>query len=65
MATIEAHAPAHAHAGPKKPTGIRDWLSTVDHKKIGILYGATAIFFFLAGPNGSLRILSFHLTMGR
>ncbi|MHB1168445.1 MAG: cytochrome c oxidase subunit I [Longimicrobiales bacterium] len=56
MATIEAHAPAHAHAGPKKPTGIRDWLSTVDHKKIGILYGATAIFFFLVGGIEALLI---------
>ena len=46
MATTEAHV-AHAHA--HKPTGIRDWLTTVDHKKIGILYGVTALFFFVVG----------------
>ncbi|NLG61807.1 MAG: cytochrome ubiquinol oxidase subunit I, partial [Candidatus Cloacimonetes bacterium] len=56
MATIEAHAPAHAHAGPARPTGIRDWISTVDHKKIGILYGATALFFFLVGGIEALLI---------
>ncbi len=26
-----------------------DWLTTVDHKKIGILYGATALVFFVLG----------------
>ncbi|GMA49676.1 cytochrome c oxidase subunit 1 [Alicyclobacillus contaminans] len=26
---------------------IRDWVLTVDHKKIGIMYGVTSIFFFL------------------
>jgi len=56
MATIEAHAPAHAHAGPVRPTGIRDWLSTVDHKKIGILYGVTALFFFAVGGIEALLI---------
>ena len=24
---------------------IMDWLTTVDHKKIGIMYGAIALFF--------------------
>jgi cytochrome c oxidase subunit I len=28
---------------------IRDWVFTVDHKKIGIMYGVTALFFFLLG----------------
>jgi cytochrome c oxidase subunit 1 len=39
------HAPAHAH--PK--TGLWSWLTTVDHKRIGILYGATAFICFLLG----------------
>jgi cytochrome c oxidase subunit I len=54
----------------RRPTGItgwRSWITTVDHKKIGIMYGATALFFFalgglealliraqLAGPNGQV-----------
>ena len=39
-------APA-AHAHPQ--TGIWSWITTVDHKRIGILYGATAFIFFLLG----------------
>ncbi|MDO8614557.1 MAG: cytochrome c oxidase subunit I [Dehalococcoidia bacterium] len=47
--------------------GIWSWIATVDHKRIGIMYGVTAFFFFLAGgiealvirlqlatPNGSI-----------
>ena len=30
-------------------TGIWSWITTVDHKRIGILYGATAFLFFLIG----------------
>ncbi len=40
-----AHAPAHAH--PK--AGLWSWITTVDHKRIGILYGTTAFLFFLIG----------------
>jgi cytochrome c oxidase subunit 1 len=29
--------------------GLRSWLTTVDHKRIGVLYGASAIAFFLIG----------------
>ena len=39
------HAPAHAHG----KTGLWSWLTTVDHKRIGILYGATAFICFLLG----------------
>ena len=52
---------------PKATTGFWSWWTTIDHKKIGILYGATAIFFLvvggveallirlqLAGPDGSV-----------
>ena len=34
---------------PTNPTGIWSWISTVDHKKIGALYGVTAFLFFLVG----------------
>ncbi|KMM38801.1 cytochrome c oxidase subunit I [Guptibacillus hwajinpoensis] len=37
---------AHAY---KKKNPIWDWLTTVDHKKIGILYLASGAFFFLIG----------------
>ncbi|HBM55256.1 MAG TPA: cytochrome ubiquinol oxidase subunit I, partial [Acidimicrobiaceae bacterium] len=59
--------PLGAYSRPKGGGGWRDWVTTVDHKKIGILYGATALFFFgiggfeallirlqLATPNGTV-----------
>jgi cytochrome c oxidase subunit 1 len=35
---------------------IMDWLTTVDHKKIGIMYGAIALFFLLVGGLEALII---------
>ena len=67
MATsvLEHRAPAMPHTYSK--TGLWSWITTVDHKRIGILYGATAFLFFLIGgiealilrlqlmsPNGTL-----------
>ena len=37
-------------------TGIKSWLTTVDHKRIGILYGASALLFFLIGGCEALLI---------
>ena len=34
----------------------KDWVSTVDHKKIGIMYGVAAMFFFLLGGLEALLI---------
>ena len=34
---------------PVRPTGVWAWVTTVDHKKIGILYGVTAFVLFLIG----------------
>ena len=34
---------------PKTTTGFWSWITTVDHKKIGIMYGYTAFFFLLVG----------------
>ncbi|HEU5194249.1 MAG TPA: cytochrome c oxidase subunit I [Methylomirabilota bacterium] len=47
----EAHA-AHAPAA----TGLWSWITTVDHKRIGILYGVTALLFFLVGGVEALII---------
>lgn len=44
-----AHAHAHAHHKVKKYSGLMDWLTTVDHKKIGILYLLAGGLFFLLG----------------
>src|ERR687895_108116 len=43
----------------RRPTathGLASWLTTVDHKKIGILYGFTAFIFFLLGGIEALAI---------
>ena len=58
MATVEAtihHGHAH-HAPHKKYTGVMDWITTIDHKKIGILYGATALLFMVVGGLEALLI---------
>jgi cytochrome c oxidase subunit 1 len=41
---------------PTATTGFRSWFTTIDHKKIGILYGATAFVFFLVGGVEALLI---------
>ncbi len=55
MATTALDQP-HAHAAHAEKTGLWSWLTTVDHKRIGILYGATAFFFFLLGGLEALII---------
>ena len=37
-------------------TGWWSWVTSVDHKKIGILYGVTAFVFFLIGGIEALAI---------
>ncbi|MBI4609879.1 MAG: cbb3-type cytochrome c oxidase subunit I, partial [Candidatus Rokubacteria bacterium] len=37
-------------------TGVWSWITTVDHKRIGILYGVTAFAFFLVGGIEALLI---------
>ena len=34
---------------PVHPTGVWSWITTVDHKRIGILYGVTAFIMFITG----------------
>ncbi len=50
--TALPHAPAHVG----EPKGLWSWITTVDHKRIGILYGATAFLFFLMGGIEALII---------
>jgi cytochrome c oxidase subunit 1 len=45
-----------AHATHHKRSGLWDWLTTVDHKKIGILYLIAGGIFFLAGGLEALLI---------
>src|SRR5262245_53555835 len=48
------HAPALG--GVAAPSTVWSWLTTVDHKRIGILYGVTAFLFFLLGGVEALLI---------
>ena len=41
---------------PVHSTGWKSWLFTIDHKKLGIMYGAAALFFFLVGGLEALLI---------
>src|SRR6266700_7876681 len=50
------HAPAAALPGVTTTSRVLSWLTTVDHKRIGILYGATAFAFFLLGGIEALLI---------
>src|ERR1017187_6176181 len=56
----------HGHSAEPKPfllfrrptarTGLIAWLTTVDHKKIGVMYGMFALSFFLLGGIEALVI---------
>ncbi len=66
--TISSPAPSRTVLRrPQATTGFWSWFTTIDHKKIGLLYGMTALLFFvlggveallirlqLAGPNGTI-----------
>src|SRR5256885_5489350 len=41
---------------PRGETGFWSWFTTVDHKRIGILYGVTAFAFFVIGGIEALLI---------
>src|SRR5258707_1098127 len=64
-ATAKSPVIGHEHAAPARPgllyrptqkTGLMSWLTTVDHKRIGFLYGISALFFFLVGGVEALLI---------
>jgi cytochrome c oxidase subunit 1 len=53
-------ATSHAHNSEKnylnESSGIMSWLTTLDHKRIGIMYFVTVMFFFLMGGIMALLI---------
>ncbi|HWA84692.1 MAG TPA: cytochrome c oxidase subunit I [Opitutus sp.] len=64
-ATVKSHFIPHQPGAPAKSfvlwrptakTGLMSWLTTVDHKRIGFLYGAFALFFLLVGGVEALLI---------
>ncbi|MBI30968.1 MAG: hypothetical protein CL519_06575, partial [Actinobacteria bacterium] len=52
----DTSASTGAFARPTNATGWRAWVFTVDHKKIGIMYGVVAMFWFLWGGIEALLI---------
>ena len=36
-------------ARPVSPGGVMGWITTIDHKRIGVLYGTTAVVLFILG----------------
>jgi len=51
-----ARRPLGSFTRPKATSGWKSWLTTIDHKRIGILYGAAALFFFVIGGLEALLI---------
>ena len=57
MVTEPQAPPIPAHPAPTpRPSGIWSWVTTVDHKRIGIMYLFTTFFFFAAGGLRALVI---------
>jgi len=51
--------PASSSRGMRRPsalTGFWSWFTTVDHKKIGLMYGFSSFFFFVVGGIEALLI---------
>jgi cytochrome c oxidase subunit I len=46
----------HIRAEAAEYRGIWSWIATVDHKRIGIMYAVTALFFFIVGGIEALII---------
>ena len=46
----------HVLPRPQRETGIVSWLTTVDHKRIGLMYGGAAFLWFLIGGLEALLI---------
>jgi cytochrome c oxidase subunit I len=54
--SVPAERPGGLLRRPHATTGFWSWFTTIDHKKIGILYGITAFAFFLIGGVEALLI---------
>jgi cytochrome c oxidase subunit 1 len=54
--SIDAYAGPAPRPRPGIKTGLISWLTTVDHKRIAILYGVTALVLFMVGGFEALLI---------
>ena len=58
MASVSVAASRGVLRRPTAVTGFWSWFTTVDHKKIGIMYGLSAFVFFIVGGLEALVIRS-------
>jgi cytochrome c oxidase subunit I len=56
MATVELARPASLAVQPRGASGLWSWLTTTDHKRIGVLYIVTTLGFFLLGGLAALAV---------
>jgi cytochrome c oxidase subunit 1 len=56
LAEVDAKPVPRLLRRPRETTGVYSWFTTIDHKKIGILYGVTALAFFVIGGIEALLI---------
>src|SRR5215813_12179944 len=54
--TTTVARPMGTFTRPQSTSGWKSWLTTVDHKRIGIMYGGAAMFFFFIGGMEALLI---------
>jgi cytochrome c oxidase subunit 1 len=54
--TARPPSPLGVFTRPTTTTGWRSWVTTIDHKKIGVMYGAAALCFFIIGGLEALLI---------
>ncbi len=64
--TGNGHTSAHAHGDYlDDPKGVLSWLTTVDHKRIGVMYLWSVTFFMIVAGLFAMLIRIEHLTPGR
>ena len=59
LAPVSVVSPKQTQGAFQRPVqtqGWKSWLFTIDHKKLGIMYGVAAMFFFLVGGTEALLI---------
>ena len=54
--TLAPHQALGVFSRPGQSKGWRSWITSVDHKRVGVMYGSAAILFFLVGGVEALLI---------
>src|SRR5271157_6379207 len=66
LSSIPTGHAAHHHGDYlEDPGGLKSWLTTIDHKRIGLMYLLSITFFMIVGGLFAMLIRLEHLTPGR